>query len=74
MLLKAATPSDRAVKPLRPLTRRRSPLYQREGDPGFGVYDADDPGQAAALRLRYVLLGEGFPAVAMGSVVGLDKS
>ena len=49
---------------------RCSSLYQREGQPGFGVYDNTEPVQAAALRLCYVLLGEGFPAVAMVSVVG----
>jgi hypothetical protein len=48
----------------------RTPFYQRDGDLGFGVYDVTDPAQVAALRLRYVLLGDGFPAVAMGSVVG----
>ena len=49
-----------------PKRYRRSTLYQRVGDPGWGVYDETDPAQVAALRLRYVLLGEGFPAVAMG--------
>lgn len=49
---------------------RRSILYQRVGDSGWGVYDDTDPAQVAALRLRFILLGEGFPAVAKGSVVG----
>lgn len=53
-----------------PRTHRRSTLYQRDGDPGWGVYDDTDPAQVAALSLRYVLLGEGFPAVAVGRVVG----
>jgi hypothetical protein len=53
-----------------PKRYRRSTLYQRVGDPGWGVYDDTDPAQVAALRLRFVLLGEGFPAVAMGSDVG----
>ena len=51
-----------------PKRYRRSTLYQRVGDPGWGVYDDTDPAQVAALRLRYVLLGEGFPAVAMGQM------
>jgi len=41
----------------------------------MGVYDDKaDPAQVAALRLRYVLLGEGFPAVAVavGSFALLD--
>jgi len=38
----------------------------------WGVYNDTNPAQVAALRLRYVLLGERFPAVAMGSVVGRE--
>jgi|GEM_PF-3581013 len=53
-----------------PKRYRRLTLYIRDGDPGWGVYDDTDPAQVAALRLRYVPLGEGFPAVAVGSVVG----
>ena len=42
-------------------------LYIR-GAPGWGVYDDTDPTQVAAQRLRFILSGDGFPAVAMGSV------
>jgi len=58
----------------RPKRYRRSPLYQHVSDPGWDVYDDTDPAQVAALRLRFVLLGEGFLAVAMGSVVGRFRS
>jgi len=56
---------DTSAPTVRVMTHRRRPLYIRVGDPGWGVYDATDPAQRAALRLRYVILGEGFPAVAM---------
>ena len=59
---------DTALPVAGPKTYRRSILYIRVGDPGLGVYDDTDPAQVAALRLRFILLGEGFPAVAMGSV------
>ncbi len=47
---------------------RRSTFTICHGDPGLGVYDDTKADEVAALRLRFVLLGEGFPAGA--KVVG----
>lgn len=51
---------DTSTSVARPKRYRRSTLYQCEGQPGWGVYDDTDPAQVAALRLRFVLLSEGF--------------
>ena len=60
---------DSSLPVATPKRYRRSTLYQRDGQPEWGVYDDTDPAQVAALRLRFILLGEGFPAVAMGRAV-----
>jgi len=51
---------DTSLQVAGPKTYRRLTLYIRDGQPGIGVYDDTDPAQVAVLRLRFILLGEGF--------------
>ena len=56
-----------------PKRYRRSTLYQRVGDPGWGVYDDTDPAQVAALRLRFVSWARDFRRWRWGVLLGVDE-